>query len=118
LAVSEFKRADGLIVCKGCGALYSQVFQVCPECKRSPVEEEEEDKPIRRFICNQRAPCPVAGADGVCCISCDRLQRCKKVCPTALSYEKTELDQDDILCEWMVEIELKRVIKDESTEEP
>jgi hypothetical protein len=96
---TEFRRADGFIVCDGCGATYSNVLSVCPQCKTGAVEEEGDS--TRRFLCIQDEPCPVGGADGVCCLSCDRLQKCKRVCPTAESYGGSQPGEDDVLCEFM-----------------
>lgn len=97
---TDFRRADGFIVCRVCGATYSDVLSVCPQCKMTVVEVG--DSSSLRFLCIQDEPCPVGGADGVCCVSCDRLQKCKRVCPTAESYGDSLPGEDDVLCEFMV----------------
>jgi len=97
---TEFRRADGFIVCDGCGATYSNVLSVCPQCKTGV--EEEDDGSTRRFLCIGDEACPRGGEDGPCCVSCDRFQRCKKACPGALSYGGSQPGEDDVLCEFMV----------------
>jgi len=91
----KFLRADGFIVCDVCGSMYSDVLSVCPQCKIGTT---------RRFLCIQvqDEPCPVGGADGVCCVSCDRFHKCKRACPTAESYGGSQPGEDDVLCEFMV----------------
>lgn len=98
--MSEFRRADGLIVCDDCGATYSEVLSLCPQCKKGSVKEESEF--TIRFLCIQTEACPLGGADGVCCVSCDRRQKCKRVCPTAESYGDTQPGETDALCEFMI----------------
>ena len=95
----EFRRADGFLVCDGCGATYSKVLSGCPQCKAGATEEES--GPTRRFLCILKEPCPVGGADGVCCVSCDRFHKCKRLCPTARSYGYSQPGEDDVLCEYM-----------------
>jgi len=96
----KFQRADGFIVCDSCGATYSDVLSVCPQCKIGRVEEESDS--TRRFLCIQDEPCPVGKTDGVCCVSCNRFHICKSVCPTTKSYGGSQPGEDDVLCEFMV----------------
>ena len=97
--MTVFRKADGLLVCSNCGATYSEALLVCPQCKMGALKEETD--PVIVYLCNQRPPCPIVGEDGVCCLSCNRLHKCKRVCPTAESYGKSQLDEDDVLCEFM-----------------
>lgn len=95
----NYKRADGLIVCYSCGALYSDIFSSCPGCKELNIEKNDSQL---RYICIEDDPCPEGGADGPCCVSCDRYPSCNRVCQTAKEYEGYP-DKDDVLCEFMIQ---------------
>ena len=112
-----FRRADGFIVCDDCGAVYSDVLPACPQCGTKAEEEGEES--TRRFLCIQDEPCPLGGADGVCCVSCDRFKKCKRVCPTADSYGGSQPGEDDVRCEFMIvkKIGFRKEERSESVEE-
>ena len=87
--MSDFKRGDGLLVCSFCGSVYSSVLEVCPHCKRKPEEKEGYVK-VRRIMCGAGHLCPMDNIDPICCISCDGLYRCTKVCHFVSPLRKIE----------------------------
>ena len=77
--MSDFKRADGLLICSFCGAVYSPALEVCPQCKRDLVEKGE-PVVIRKILCGAGYLCPMENVESLCCISCDGLLHCPEVC--------------------------------------
>ena len=106
---TTFKRADGLLICGFCGAIYSDIFDECPGCKGTTSEPTTET----RYLCSEQDPCPKGGADGPCCVSCQEYPDCPNVCLTAKDYHGLPAEAD-ILCEYMTRIEIKPKPKEET----
>lgn len=77
-----FRTADGLTVCRSCGATYSGILRACPGCGAEPPKEK---RPVvrRRYLCDAGYLCQMGGSDGVCCISCRGYSSCTRPCHTA-----------------------------------
>jgi hypothetical protein len=103
-----FKRADGLTICPSCGAIYSDILPKCPGCKNTYIEIND---PKIRYICIEDDPCPEGGADGPCCVSCDRYSLCNRVCQTAKEYNG-QPDEGAILCEFMKQVDSGSITED------
>lgn len=91
-----FQRADGFEICT-CGATYSKILSLCPQCGIKQIKENLELK--GQFLCDRGYSCEVGGLDGICCLSCPRFDGCEAPCFTA---EQTR--EDDILCEFIQKV--------------
>jgi len=97
--MSDFRRGDGILVCENCGSNFSVVLEVCPGCGKKPFRKRPA---IRlRLLCGRGDPCDAGGPDGVCCLSCPRLESCDRVCYTAETFGGIP-GKEEILCEFMV----------------